>query len=560
MIPVVFLALWSRMLEGMITLHIPFSKRCTILLILFLWPGLSIAQNFTPVDPILTIAPIPLCSNAHQIRYQNPDSAIYLFQQCLDQLIRQQDTTKAIYTLTEISEIHSHQARYKESYDNLWAALRLADESDNLVAKAFIYARIGRLYSYYRREEETLAYLQRALGMAKAFVADELFPYYSSITSTYRELGKPTLANAYLDSGIMVYSPTKNQYADGFIQFERASILAQTGDYSQALTLLHEIHDWFVEKRPSYLVLVYTTMGDLHKELEQYAKSKPYYQRALQVSAEYHSHVDFTPIVHQKLAEIYLLTGNYSQAYESLQHAKELDERFFDSRAKNNLPLLKIQDAFRTEQVKQEALLRKQRLAELEHKDSVWLLQKIIFVVSIISILLIGFLYFNYVRAKHRTEKQLIKKKQELEKQKANEVVEIKNKELIASAVQVIERDELLSDLKDKLIQQKKEPDPSELGKLVKSIELSTSKDWEEFETPFIAVNKSFYDRLEGKFPTLSQNDHKICALIKLNFSSKEMAKLLGISIESVHTTRYRLRKKLGLERKTNLENYIAKI
>ncbi|MEM6380985.1 MAG: helix-turn-helix transcriptional regulator, partial [Bacteroidota bacterium] len=67
-----------------------------------------------------------------------------------------------------------------------------------------------------------------------------------------------------------------------------------------------------------------------------------------------------------------------------------------------------------------------------------------------------------------------------------------------------------------------------------------------------------FYRHLKEKFPKLTQGDLKLCALIKLNFSSKDVAKLMGISVESVHTTRYRLRKKLGLQREDNLTEYIA--
>jgi DNA-binding CsgD family transcriptional regulator len=60
-----------------------------------------------------------------------------------------------------------------------------------------------------------------------------------------------------------------------------------------------------------------------------------------------------------------------------------------------------------------------------------------------------------------------------------------------------------------------------------------------------------------AKYPKLSQGDQKICALIKLNFSSKEMSRLLGISVESVHTSRHRIRKKMDLPRSVNLEDYI---
>ena len=130
---------------------------------------------------------------------------------------------------------------------------------------------------------------------------------------------------------------------------------------------------------------------------------------------------------------------------------------------------------------------------------------------------------------------------------------------MAASALKLIEKDENLSLLKNKIKEADGNVDVRELKKIVKSISISNDRNWEEFETRFVAVNESFYQRLQEKFPKLTQRDLKLCALIKLNFSSKEMAKLLGISIESAHTSRYRLRKKLNLSRDVNLTEFIAK-
>ncbi|MEL6194490.1 MAG: tetratricopeptide repeat protein, partial [Bacteroidota bacterium] len=100
--------------------------------------------------------------------------------------------------------------------------------------------------------------------------------------------------------------------------------------------------------------------------------------------------------------------------------------------------------------------------------------------------------------------------------------------------------------------------DARELKKIVRSISVSNDQNWKEFRTRFVSVNKGFYDKMQARFPALSQRDLKLCALIKLNFSCKEMAKLLGISVESAHTSRYRLRKKLNLTRDVNLTEFIA--
>jgi DNA-binding CsgD family transcriptional regulator len=73
----------------------------------------------------------------------------------------------------------------------------------------------------------------------------------------------------------------------------------------------------------------------------------------------------------------------------------------------------------------------------------------------------------------------------------------------------------------------------------------------------FEKVHHSFFDNLKKKFPDLSQSDLKLCALISLNLSSKDMAELMGISPESVKMARHRLRKKLDLATEENLADFV---
>ncbi len=74
----------------------------------------------------------------------------------------------------------------------------------------------------------------------------------------------------------------------------------------------------------------------------------------------------------------------------------------------------------------------------------------------------------------------------------------------------------------------------------------------------FEKVNSSFFQRLKNQFPDLTQSDLKLCALISLNLSMKEMAELMGISPESVKMARHRLRKKLNLVTEENLTEFLA--
>ena len=139
-------------------------------------------------------------------------------------------------------------------------------------------------------------------------------------------------------------------------------------------------------------------------------------------------------------------------------------------------------------------------------------------------------------------------------------MLELKNKELAISALQLIEKDELLKQLKTSLTNNPVPPTESEVNKLFKSISVSNAQNWKQFEARFLSVNQAFFTKLNSTYPKLTAGDRRLCALVRLNFSSKDISKLMGISNESVHTMRYRLRKKMGLARADNLFKHLEQL
>ncbi|NDB02453.1 MAG: hypothetical protein EBY38_02115, partial [Flavobacteriaceae bacterium] len=85
-------------------------------------------------------------------------------------------------------------------------------------------------------------------------------------------------------------------------------------------------------------------------------------------------------------------------------------------------------------------------------------------------------------------------------------------------------------------------------------------EDWEFFEQAFNHADKKFFKRIKEKHPALTPNDLRLCVYLRLNLSSKEIAPLLNISARSVEIKRYRLRKKLDLERDINLSEYVINL
>ncbi|NRD23337.1 LuxR family transcriptional regulator [Winogradskyella litoriviva] len=137
--------------------------------------------------------------------------------------------------------------------------------------------------------------------------------------------------------------------------------------------------------------------------------------------------------------------------------------------------------------------------------------------------------------------------------------IENKNRELGMATMNLVKRNELLSNIKSDLSKSKS---LTEVNKVIKTINssINNTSDWELFEKAFNNVDKEFMKRIKSLHPAITTNDLRLCAYLRLNLSSKEIAPLLNISHKSVEVKRYRLRKKLGLDHHQSLSNYIIEL
>lgn len=137
----------------------------------------------------------------------------------------------------------------------------------------------------------------------------------------------------------------------------------------------------------------------------------------------------------------------------------------------------------------------------------------------------------------------------------------LKSKELTALAMQLVQKNELLESLLEQVrALQGKGGSEAELSALVRKIGAgrSSEQEWEVFEQQFRTIHHDFIDRLARQFPALSPTELKVCALMKINLTTKEVANLLCCSPRTVEDHRYRIRTKLGLVGAANLGTFIA--
>lgn len=170
-------------------------------------------------------------------------------------------------------------------------------------------------------------------------------------------------------------------------------------------------------------------------------------------------------------------------------------------------------------------------------------------------------LYLNQLELDRR-EKEVVRLKNE----KLETEIDFKNKELANMTMHLVQRGEVLTKIKETILSVIKKHDFSDssinfrqLIRLIRNAE-RTDEDWEQFSVHFNHVNEGFFTNLKERYPDLTPNELKLCAFLRMNLSSKEIAQLMNITIKAVEVGRYRLRKKLQLEPEQNLYEFLLHI
>jgi ligand-binding sensor domain-containing protein/DNA-binding CsgD family transcriptional regulator len=140
-----------------------------------------------------------------------------------------------------------------------------------------------------------------------------------------------------------------------------------------------------------------------------------------------------------------------------------------------------------------------------------------------------------------------------------------KSKELANRTMGIIQKNKFLTDIKEEMVRLKKQAQNEEIRSSMKRMIRNIDRNIEDedtqkvFETNFDQVHENFLQRLSETHPELSSRDLRLCAYLRLNLSSKEIAPLLNISVRGVEISRYRLRKRLKLDHQEHLTDYILR-
>lgn len=158
-------------------------------------------------------------------------------------------------------------------------------------------------------------------------------------------------------------------------------------------------------------------------------------------------------------------------------------------------------------------------------------------------------------------ENKYLQEKMLQEKEIHEEIIALKDRELATLTMQMFEKNTFINDIQRQLQRiAETETDTSQhLKNIGKNLQetLNLDEDWDKYRFHFEQVHPNFFQRLASEYPQLTTHDQKTLAYIRINLSTKDMARLLNIETKSVKMIKYRLKKKLNLLEEMDLENFI---
>lgn len=168
----------------------------------------------------------------------------------------------------------------------------------------------------------------------------------------------------------------------------------------------------------------------------------------------------------------------------------------------------------------------------------------------------------EYKQKTYEKEKEII----QLKADNLQNELKSKTQELANTVMNVVRKNEMLmeinSDLQKVSNAENAEVLTTRIRKLQKRIQnnIEHDDDWKKFEENFDTVHESFMKQLTERFPKLTKSEKKLCAYLRMNLVSKDIAPLLNITVRGVEISRYRLRQKLDLPRDVNLTDFLQRL
>ncbi len=438
-----------------------------------------------------------------------------------------------------------YSARLNQSKENIEEAIRLYRKAAVSGSKGYLrieaqaWFRLANIYNNFGAIDEAIKCYLECVDICKKIEGLRLEVLaLSSLSEIYLANGQAKEALEICRNAIKIGSVIKDKSTLVRLNIREWSILLELGQIQEIFAGLQSLSEEIV-KYPSTLGSINTIKGKAFRLQKKYNESSKEFNLALNIYRENGDHKLITNAL-QQLVELYIEIGQYSQAWELLDEAKtialktnhqygitgslELSVELYQKQGEFDKALTAFREFYDMKQkmLSQQAE-RRMELLRIEHQ----------------------------VKQKEQEAELYRLKSEQLEKQLMD-----KTSHLVSQAESM---SRFRDDLKKILIEAK---DPiaglrEVKGKLKDIPQIAV--DWDEYDRNFSVVHPQFKHTILERYPDLTPTEMKVCTLLRMELSSKEIAHLLTVDERSIENYRYRLRKKFKLE-KESLSLFLTKV
>jgi hypothetical protein len=430
-------------------------------------------------------------------------------------------------------------------------AYEIYKASNNLQESSKIENNLAVIYAKSNNEAKALRYFLNVYHYQKSKKEpDKLLKILNNIGTIY--LGKNVDSSLYyFHKADYIVKKLKNNNLTGYVYTNLARAYASKKDKKNAVVYFEKafsLIDTPIEK--SLKAFIYESFSSYNLENKNLDIAIVNAKQALELSKE--NVFSFSGLrLNKILYEAYLEKQDYKTAVFYFQKYNTISDSVNIEQKAVNLERIRLEQDYKVRiQI---------RSLEEEKKRFKYYVVGLILVVGILVLIILLIRYRNK-NIKNQLEKEKMKAKQ----QELKQSLEAKNMVLVGKAMSEINRtdniNEILTDLKKIKLQTANKEMQHAIDIVLKRLEKDLNTDiWKEFEMSFEQVHKSFFDKLAVDYPLLTPKDRRLCALLYLDLTTKEICQITGQSYKSIESARARLRKKFDLtNEKVNLSTYLT--
>lgn len=247
--------------------------------------------------------------------------------------------------------------------------------------------------------------------------------------------------------------------------------------------------------------------------------------------------------------------NNFRLAFQNYEASQSLKDSLFNEQTSKEIETLRT--VYELDKKESEIALQQEEIKTLNAQAKNDKLTKTLYGSGMVSFLVISSLIIFGFKQKIKKNKIAREKQEEIYKQE----IEFKKKELASQTLHLVHKNSFIQELRENLekINQTPELFKVEFRRLVMLLkkESSEDKDWQIFKSYFSEVHNNFDEKLKNISQDITEKEMRMASFLKMNLSTKEIATLLNVLPDSVLKSKYRLKKKLNIDKEVDLVQFL---